>query len=106
MNELNWSKSQKVAAKRAFDTAYERECSAILAELKKMIESASNPSDMWGIHDYLSQQRDQTERKYDYRYSTLILVFARLFNEGWVTESDWLGIGEDKIARIKEIANL
>ncbi|MGH9433827.1 MAG: hypothetical protein ACRD3T_20040 [Terriglobia bacterium] len=106
MDDFNWSKSEKAAARRAFDTAYQRECSAIRAKLKTMIESASDSSGIWRIHDYLSEQRDQTDKKYDYRYSVLILVFARLLNEGWVVEGDLLGIGEDKIERIKQIANL
>ena len=84
MNDIKWSKAEKAAARRAFDTAYQRECSSIAAKLKQMIENAHEPSDIWRIHDYLSEQRDEVDRKYDYRYSVLMFVFSTLFREGWL----------------------
>ncbi|MBI1940415.1 MAG: hypothetical protein HYS33_02780 [Acidobacteria bacterium] len=101
MRDLQWSKAEKAAARRIFDTAYEQESKAIRAELKRMIGNASEPRDIWRIHDYLSAQRRETDRKYDYRYSVLILVFARLFSEGWLTEDDLRGLHRDKIEMIK-----
>ncbi|MGH9395794.1 MAG: hypothetical protein ACRD18_02945 [Terriglobia bacterium] len=106
MDELTWFKPEKEAARRAFDLAYQRECGAIMAKLKGMIESASGPPDIWKIHNYLSEQRRETDKKYDYRYSVLLLVFARLCREGWLTESDLRGLGADKILRIKQILDL
>ena len=104
INELKWSKTEKLAAKRAFHTAYDRECEAITAKLQKMIASAKESGDIWRIHDYLSEQREKTDCKYDYRYSILLRVFARLMKEGWLTEADLDGVQEDKIEKIKSLA--
>ncbi len=92
--------------RRVFDTAYEKECGAILARLKAMVEAASSPRDIWRIHDYLSEQRRQTDLKYDYRYSVLIWVFARLLREGWLLEADLSGLDVEKIEKIKLAASL
>jgi len=105
MNALKWSKAEKVTAKQAFDTAYQRECEALARKLKEMVAAAREPVDIWRIHDFLTTQRKQIDEKYDYRYSVLILVFARLLREGWLKEADLEGLGEDKVEKIKYLAN-
>jgi hypothetical protein len=106
MNRLKWSKTEKLAAKRAFETAYSRECEAITAKLQEMIASIKGSADIWRIHDYLTEQREKTDHKYDYRYSILIRVFARLMKEGWLREADFDGLQDDKIDKIKSLASL
>jgi len=71
MDDFQWSKAEKRAARRAFDAAYERECRAIRAKLEQMLEGGGDIRQIWRIHDYLSEQRRETDRKYDYRYSVL-----------------------------------
>jgi hypothetical protein len=102
MNEINWSKSEKVVARRAFDTAYKRECDAIFAKLKEKIAKATEPEHIWRIHNYLTRQRKNIDEKYVYRYSILTLIFARLLSEGWLKKSDLEGLGEDKIKEIEK----
>jgi hypothetical protein len=106
MNEINWSKSEKAVARRVFETAYKRECDAITAKVKEMIAKAKEPRHIWQIHKYLTEQRKITDEKYVYRYSILILLFARLFSEGWLKKTDLEGLGEDKIEAIRKIASL
>ncbi|HET7212019.1 MAG TPA: hypothetical protein VFL79_00395 [Terriglobia bacterium] len=105
IDEFEWSKSEKQIARKAFDAAYDRECQSIRARVQEMLKDERDISAIWRIHDYLSKQREQTDRKYDYRYSRLINVFAILLNEGWLPESNLSGLGKDKIARIKELAS-
>ena len=102
MNEIKWSKSEKVIARRAFDTAYKRECDAITAKVKEMIAKATEPVHIWRIHDYLTEQRENIDEKYVYRYSILILLFARLLSEGWLKKTELEGLGEDKIKEIEK----
>lgn len=102
MSEINWSKSEKVIARRAFDTAYKRECDTITAKLKEMIAKATKPEHLWQIHDYLTEQREIIDEKYVYRYSILILLFARLLSEGWLKKIDLEGLEEDKIKEIEK----
>lgn len=104
--DFQWSKAEKQAARRAFEAAYERECRAIRASVVQMIEDRRDPRQIWRIHDYLSEQRRETGRKYGYRYSALIQVFSRLLREGWLTEADLSGLQEDKIEKIRELASL
>jgi len=106
MNNLEWSKAEKQAARRAYDAAYEKECRAIRAKVLQMLEGEDDIRQIWRIHDYLSEQRRETDDKYDYRYSQLIWVFARLLVEGWITEADLSGLREDKVQKIKYLASL
>lgn len=45
-----------------------------------------------------------TNEKYDYRYSVLPIVFARLIEEHWLEEAGLHGLEEDKLKAIKGIA--
>lgn len=103
MLQLNWSNSEKKAARVAFERARDREYAALLAEVRERMERITNPYDIWDIHDYLTAQRRQMDDKYDFRYSQLIFVFARLLGEGWLEEDDLEGLGEDKIVPILEL---
>jgi hypothetical protein len=47
MNELRWTKAEKIVAKRVFEKCYERECEAILTKLKERIATVDKPSDIW-----------------------------------------------------------
>jgi Photoprotection regulator fluorescence recovery protein len=104
--EAAWSAAEKKAARRAFDQAYQRKCADVEAQVRKMIASVSSPSDLWQIHDYLSEQRKTVDRTFDYRYSVLLSVFGHLLREGWLTEADLAGLQEDKIEKIKRWAIL
>jgi hypothetical protein len=105
-SEMSWTAAEKKAARRAFDKAFEAQCGVIEAEVKRMIASASTPSDIWRVHDYLSERRRTVDQIYDYRYSVLLLVFARLLRDGWLTEADLAGLHKEKIASIKLSASL
>lgn len=104
--DLTWSKTEKDVAKKIYAIAYDKECSTILAHVKKMAAGISEPEEVWKIHDYLSAQRKQFAGKYDYRYSILPLVFARLIREGWLTEADLAGLGEEKIGAIQTMLRI
>ena len=106
MENFNWSKSEKTIARNSFQAAYRRECAAIADKLKQMAVSVKEPPDLWQIHDYLTEMKEQTDIKYDYRYSVLISVFANLLNEGWLKESDLVGLHKDKIETINKLARL
>lgn len=104
MNQEKWSKAGKAVAGRAFENAYERECREIIKELRVMANEADEADDIWRLHDFLAEKRRGIEEKYDYRYSVLILVFARLLRGGWIQVDDLEGLETDKIARIRELA--
>lgn len=103
-DEPTWTPSEKKTARRAFDGAFERHCATIAEEARRMLGAA--PCEIWRVHDYLSEQREAVDRIYDYRYSVLLYVFARLIRDGWLTEADLAGLQQEKIARIKHVAGL
>ena len=103
-DQPHWSKSEKETARRIFDKALHAQCAVITEEVKRMIANLTHPSDIWQAHDYLREHRDAVDRTYDYRYSKLLTVFARLLCEGWLSETELVGLDQQKIASIKELA--
>jgi len=78
-NEPTWSKSEKAIARTAFDTALKRELQDVMRKTKQMANQIKEPADLWELEHYLTERRKEIDRKYDYRYSRLTLVFGRLF---------------------------
>jgi hypothetical protein len=103
MNDFNWSKKEKKIARKAFDMAYERECSDFAEKIRSEADKLTKPEDIWNLHDFMSKKMKDIGKTYDYRYSVLILVFARLINEGWLDYDDLNGLADKKIDRIKAI---
>jgi hypothetical protein len=104
MIEQSWSKKEKAIAKRAFEGAYEKECKNLIEKIQKRASEAKGPPDIWRLHDFLTKRIKEIENKYDYRYSMLIFVFASLMKEGWITVDEIEGLNEDKIAKIRYLA--
>jgi len=105
LHDLKWTPAEKRAARKAFDAAYEKECRAVRAKVVQMLEDPHDVRQIWRIHDYLTEQRRDTDLKYDYRYSVPIFVFATLLREGWLTEDELSGVGENKIEMIENAAS-
>ena len=103
---VKWSASEKKIARKAYDAAFERQCRAVTAEAKRMLENISEPAEIWRVHDYLSERRRDVSRVYHYSYSDLDIVFSRLMGDGWLTEADLEGLRPEKIANIKHGAEV
>ncbi len=65
-------------AKRAFNVALEREHGKLMHQTREMVGKMQEGADLWRLHDFLTDRRREIDQKYDYRYSQLIIVFARL----------------------------
>ena len=104
MEEMTWSKREKEVARKAYRAAYERECTTILERVRRMAGKANEPKALWEIHNYLTQRRKETDQKYEYRYSVLIEVFARLMVDGWLKAENLAGLSEDKLEKIRGLA--
>ena len=94
--DLNWSPSEKKVARRAFDAALEAALASVMAEFKGKASAVTLPSEMWQIEDYLRRQRREIDEMFDYRYSQLPLVFARLIRQGYLDENFLAGLSQDK----------
>lgn len=54
------------------------------------------------IRGFLNGKTHELDQKYDFRYSVLIGVFARLIAEGWLTLEDLAGLDMAKRELISE----
>ena len=104
MRDLKWSPAEKAIARRAFDQALARELEAVILETKSRAAKIQEPSGLWELERYLTQRRQEIDRKYDYRYSVLPLVLADLLTCGRLNESELQGLGEDKLGYIHRAA--
>jgi len=101
---FNWSPQEKKISRVAFDKAYQVEMNKIKNELERMLSNLDDLQKIWSIHNYLTKKRNELDKKFDYRYSVLIIVFGRLLSEGVITEKDLKGLSEDKLEAIKNLS--
>ena len=101
-----WTDREKKIARRVFDAALHRELADLMAEFKSRAASAKEPEDMWSVQEYLAQARRDIDRKYDYRYSQLDLVFGRLLREKRIDERELTGLAEERLVCIRRVASL
>lgn len=105
-HDLKWSGSEKKIAHRAYETALESALAGIMAEFKGKAAAAVTPSEMWDIEDYLRQRRREVDGIFDYRYSQLPFVFARLICEGHLDEGQLAGLSAEKLEIIRHVRSL
>jgi hypothetical protein len=98
---LAWSGAEKKSARVAFDAALERERSAVRREVEAILQRSPDSSEIWSVRDYLNEKAREIDAKYDYRYSVLIGVFARLVAERWLSISELSGLAREKLQLIE-----
>ena len=101
MHHETWSKSEKAIARRAYDQAHDRELAALADEVRRRAQRITEPRHIWALHDFLTRKRKEIDQKYDYRYSQLVFVFARLIRDGWLSEDELAGLAEERLAKIR-----
>ncbi|MBF2064299.1 MAG: hypothetical protein IGS39_07735 [Calothrix sp. C42_A2020_038] len=104
--DTQWSQTEQKVAKAAFDKAYKREINALIQQVREQAKEISELDDMWNMHDFLSARRHEIDGKYDYRYSVLIFVFARLLKEGWLRLDELEGLETDKIKKVTALSRM
>jgi hypothetical protein len=106
MHDEKWSRGEKTIVRRAYDDAHDRELTALADEVRRRANAIAEPYHIWALHDFLMRSRKEIDQKYDYRYSQLVFVFARLIFDGWLTEAELTGLTEEKLARIRSILEM
>jgi hypothetical protein len=106
LRDLHWSPAEKKFARRAFDQALKLALARAMADFKARATAVATPSAMWDIEDHLRLKRHEIDAMFDYRYSQLILVFARLIREGYLDESSLAGLSEEKLGLIRSALGL
>ena len=106
MEEGKWTNSEKKIARRVFDSALQRELTELVFAFKQRAELSTTPDDVWAIAESLLEQRRDIDRKYDFRYSQLLLVFGRLVREKRIQIEDVEGLSEENLSIVGRIASL
>lgn len=103
---LTWSREEKIIARKAFDAALRRELAGVIGTAKKMAAKVEQPSELWDLEFFLTKRRQEVDRRYDYRYSVLIFVFADLIRHGQLREEELRGLRQEKIESILDLVRL
>jgi Photoprotection regulator fluorescence recovery protein len=106
VSNAEWSQTEQEIAEEVFKRAYEREINALMQLVCEKANSIAHPDDMWSLHDFLSARRHDVDGKYDYSYSSLLFVFARLLKEEWLNLDELNGLSKDKLAKIAALARM
>ncbi len=105
LHELKWSPREKAVARKVFEEALQRELDVITQEVKHRASGIKVPAELWELEDYLSKSRKEIDRKYDYRFSVLPIVFGQLVREGRISIDELRGLGDDKVGYIRRLAD-
>jgi len=95
----SWSKSEKMNARKLFDSAREREYRVLMDEINAL--HLSSPDEVWELKERLNEKAKEMDERYDYRYSRLIYVFAQLVHAGYLSLEELEVLKEDKVDCIK-----
>ncbi|RMG08050.1 MAG: hypothetical protein D6728_15430 [Cyanobacteria bacterium J055] len=106
VSDTEWSTNEQRIAREVLDKAYMREVSALIGEVRQRSGSISELDEVWKLHDFLSARRHEIDGKYDYRYSVLIFVFARLIEEGWLHLEELEGLAPDKLTKLAALSRM
>ncbi|HEY4359292.1 MAG TPA: hypothetical protein VGN16_26330 [Acidobacteriaceae bacterium] len=100
---MQWQPSEKKVARRAFELALGRELAEVIQEAKDRAAKVVEAHELWELERWLTQRRKEIDSDYEYRYSLLLFIFARLLREGRIQEDDLRGLGPDKLEVIRRI---
>ena len=105
-SEKQWSEDERQLAKQALQKAYQRETSALIANIRDRANSLTELEDLWYLHDLLSTKRHEIDGKYEYNQSTVVFDFARLVKEGWIHLEELKGLKPETLSKISVLARM
>ena len=106
MSKIQWSEAETKIIKQAFQTAYQRETSTLIANVRDRASSITELEDLWYLHDLLSTKRYEIDGKYDYDPSTIVFDFAKLIEEGWLSLDDLNGLKPEILSKISALLRM
>lgn len=106
VNDVDWSRTEKEVAQAAFDKAYKREVETLVRDVRDKASTIAGLDDIWRLNDFLNARRHEIDGKYDYRYASLIFVFAELVKEGWLHLDELKGLDAGKLAKISALTRM
>lgn len=101
---MDWSRAERHAARRIYDSAVQAELAELVVAFKAQAAAIERPEQLWELERALREARKDFDDKYDFRFSVLPWIFARLLREGRITEVDLAGLSPDKRDQILRAA--
>ena len=101
-----WSKSDKKIARELFELAKKRDYEDLLKLIQLKSQNFITPQSICDL-EYLEEiKAKEFDQKYDYRYSILDDVFAKLILENLLNLNDLKLLSKEKQEQIKNILNI
>lgn len=104
MMDFEWSKAEKILARKIYDAAVKGELAEIMRACKAQAARIAQPEQMWELEAALHAARRDFNDKYDFRYSRLTTLFALLLREARIADADLEGLSPDKRELIRRFA--
>jgi hypothetical protein len=104
MRELKWSSTERAVARRCYERMLQQELDAAIQSTKERAAKISQASELWELERHLTQLGKEIDRKYQYKYSTLVPFFADCVREGKLDLEDLPGLADDKLSYIRQHA--
>lgn len=100
-----WTKADKNIAKELFELAKKRDYENLTNTIQLKFQSLSTPESIWDLRDFLNSKAKEFDKRYDYRYSVLDDVFAKLIFENILSLDELQPLSKKKQEQIKNILN-
>jgi Photoprotection regulator fluorescence recovery protein len=104
MRELKWSSTERAVARRCYERLLQQELDVAIQSTKERAAKISRASELWELERHLTRLGKEIDRKYQYKYSTLVLFFADRVREGKLDLDDLRGLADDKLSYIRQHA--
>jgi hypothetical protein len=104
MRELKWSSTERAVARRCYERMLQQELDAAIQSTKERAAKISQASELWELERHLTQLGKEIDRKYQYKYSTLVPFFADCVREVKIDLEDLRGLADEKLRYIRQRA--
>jgi hypothetical protein len=99
-----WSDMEQAIARSAFEKAYDRAVSHLVAVVQAKAGGLSDVSSVWALHDFLSIERHTIEGRFDFRLDGILFVFASLVKDELLQLEELDGLAADKLAKVSAMS--
>lgn len=106
MSKIQLSEAENNLVRQAFQTAYQRETSALIEMVRDRSATITKLEDLWSLHDLLSTKRYEIDGKYTFDSNTFIFDFASLIKAGWLAIEDLKGLNPTILSKISALVRM
>jgi hypothetical protein len=79
-----------------------QELEATIQEAKQMAERIEQADELWELESHLRQRRKEIDVRYEFKYSTVLLVLSELVRERRISLDELHNLSEDKLQCLRD----